>query len=128
MRIHLAIVACAAVASSSPCLAVESLSQLVEQADTLASKGAGLHYDNVVGQFAASTFGPAMKSCLESIPHPDGVHLDILVVLSESGTPERFLIQPQTNLGQCVSPTIRAASFPHPPQAHYPVHLSWGFK
>ena len=117
-----------ALASAVPSFAAESFSELVARADELASKGVGLHYDNVVGKFAAETFGLTMKHCLDVTPHPDRTHFDVLVVLGETGTAEQFLVQPETNLSQCVSTAIQSASFPHPPQAHYPVHLSWGFK
>jgi hypothetical protein len=105
----------------------EEFGKLLAQADALAAHGDGLHYDNLVGQFAASTFGPAMKRCLDTIPNPSNTHFDVVAILTVSGNVERLMVQPETNLSSCISPVIKTASFPKPPSEHYPVHLDWSF-
>lgn len=105
----------------------EEFSKLLAEADALAAHGEGLHYDNVVGQFAASTFGPAMKRCLATTPSPSNTHFDVIAVLAASGNVEKLIVQPETNLASCISPVIESASFPKPPSERYLVHLDWSF-
>jgi len=105
----------------------EEFSKLLAEADALAAHGDGLHYDNVVGQFAASTLGPAMKRCLEKTPNPSNTHFNVVAVLTVSGNVEKLMVLPETNLSSCVLPAIKTVSFPKPPSGHYPVHLDWSF-
>ena len=105
----------------------EEFAKLLSEADTLAAHGAGLYYDNVVGKFAASTFGPAMKRCLTTTPNPSDTHFDVVAVLAISGNVEELMVQPETNLSSCILPAIKTAMFPKPPSEHYPVHLDWSF-
>ena len=57
------------VMTGEPALA-ESFSSLIAEADSLAAHGEGLRYDNLVGEFAATTFGSPMKDCLSSRSSP----------------------------------------------------------
>ena len=102
-------------------------SKLLAKADELATHGSGTHFDNAVGKFTATTFGPVMKRCLTETPNPSYTHFDVVAVLAASGNVEELMVRPETNLSSCIFSAIKSAQFPMPPSEHYPVHLDWNF-
>ncbi len=116
-----------AMTRGEPALA-DSFSSLMAEADSLAARGEGLRYDNLVGQFAAATFATPMKDCLRSASNPSSARFDVVAVLDATGRVQSLVVRPETNLAVCISPTIRSSTFPSPPHAPYPVHLDWSFK
>jgi hypothetical protein len=83
----------------------------------------GKKYDHACGVFFARRHAKSIDACFGSVPSPDSSPFDVLVRVTATGTVEKILSRPKTNISKCLINAMNNDTFPVPPTPGYWWHL-----
>ena len=83
----------------------------------------GKKYDDACGVYFAQRHAKSIDSCFGSVPNPNASPFDVLVRVTATGTVEKILSRPKTNISKCLINAMNDDTFPIPPTPDYWWHL-----
>lgn len=83
----------------------------------------GQKYADSAESFYSKTDTTTVRSCLDSVPKPDTAKVEALVMLSRRGRVKNVVVNPKTNLSDCLARGLLEDYFPPPPGPNYWIRL-----
>ena len=77
--------------------------------------------------YYSQKYGPVMQSCFARVTQPDAGAFSFVAALGADGRVLRTYENQKTNISQCLLETVKADTFPAPPEAPYYFHVEMKF-
>lgn len=82
---------------------------------------------NTLLPYFSSKYASVLQSCFKTVEKPDNSTFSFVAAFGKDGRVVRVFNDRETNIFQCMRPTLETESFPVPPVAPYYLHIDMRF-